>query len=38
VAIVPAEPTGEGHEYRRADSRKRLLGAMLRFLEAHLTA
>jgi dipeptidyl aminopeptidase/acylaminoacyl peptidase len=30
------ELTGEGHEYRRADSRKRLLAATVRFLTAHL--
>ncbi len=30
------ELAGEGHEYRRADSRKRLLAATVRFLTAHL--
>jgi dipeptidyl aminopeptidase/acylaminoacyl peptidase len=30
------ELTGEGHEYRRADSRKRLLTATVRFLSTHL--
>ncbi|WP_375400741.1 S9 family peptidase [uncultured Amnibacterium sp.] len=30
------ELAGEGHEYRRADSRKRLLAAMVRFIAAHL--
>ncbi|HEV7624826.1 MAG TPA: prolyl oligopeptidase family serine peptidase [Amnibacterium sp.] len=30
------ELAGEGHEYRRADSRKRLLTATVRFLAAHL--
>ena len=32
------ELAGEGHVYRRADSRKRLVRAMLRFLTAHLCA
>jgi dipeptidyl aminopeptidase/acylaminoacyl peptidase len=32
------ELEGEGHAFRRADSRKRLLRAMLRFLTSHLSA
>lgn len=30
------ELAGEGHEYRRADSKQRLLGALVRFLAVHL--
>ena len=30
------ELPGEGHDYRRADSRKRLLAALVRFLAGHL--
>jgi dipeptidyl aminopeptidase/acylaminoacyl peptidase len=31
------ELAGEGHEFRRADSRKELLAAMVRFLDEHLS-
>jgi dipeptidyl aminopeptidase/acylaminoacyl peptidase len=32
------ELAGEGHEYRRSDSRKVLIAAMLTFLTHHLAA
>jgi dipeptidyl aminopeptidase/acylaminoacyl peptidase len=34
--VAYLELAGEGHEYRRAESRKRLLAATVRFLTAHL--
>ena len=36
--VTYLELPGEGHVYRRVDSRKRLAAAMVRFLSGHLSA